>query len=188
MRSTSTMTAISAAAAIAGVLTFAALARQQQQMPNGAQQPDLGKMLVDGLKNTNGCLGVDRCQWADSGRLTICAWFEDKAAVVRWFDSPAHVQLMRALGDDPAKHEPLADVSDDVPVMVMATMTVGKGQPLGPFPASQFSVELYTPLPGGAAINGRLAPNDFKIPHFNTYKPDTEGGQGKGQPDSGDRR
>lgn len=184
MRSTRSLLALGVAGAFATTVGIASLASaQQQQAPNGAPKPaDLGKQLVDGLKNTPGCLGVDNCQWQQSGRFTICAWFENKAAVVRWYDSPTHAFTMRALGDDPAKHKPLEHITDpNTPIMVMATMTLG-GQPIAPgaFPASQFSVEIYAPLPGGAAISGRLAPEGFKIPHFESY--DNTGAQGQPAP------
>jgi hypothetical protein len=38
-------------------------------------------------------------------------------------------------------------------------------------PISQISIEMYTPLPGGAAVNGRLAPEGFNIPHFRNLDP-----------------
>jgi hypothetical protein len=134
----------------------------------GGGPGDLGKMLVEGLRTTEGCLGVDSGQF-QSGFSTIVAWFENKAAAERWYFSPTHARLMGMAGADPQSRKPLEHVADaDLPVMVIASIAFDgpPAVPGSPIPFSKISIEMYTPLPGGAAFNGRLAPEAFPIPHF----------------------
>lgn len=138
--------------------------------PGGARggQGDLGQMLIEGLRNTEGCLGVDSGQFR-SGYNTIVAWFENKAAVERWYHSEVHTRLVRMMGGDPAERTPLEHVENpDTPVMVLASIAFDgpPAAPGSPIPFSKISIELYTPLPGGAAVNGRFTPDAFPIPHF----------------------
>lgn len=146
----------------------------ERQPPAGAQ--DFGARLIQGLKSTEGCLGVDAADF-QSGKNTIVAWFENKAAVERWYHSPTHTFMMRAVGSDPTDLTPLKHVKDPkTPVMVMASITFGGEQAMpGPVPFSQISIELYTPLPGGAMVNGRLAPEKFPIKHFRDLTPEGYG-------------
>jgi hypothetical protein len=127
--------------------------------------PDFAGMLIQGLKETEGCLGVDAANF-QSGKNTIVAWFENKDVAVRWYNAPAHQRMMGAVGGGGGT--PLEHVTDpDTPIMVMASISFD-GPPAiegGPLPFSQISIEMYAPLPGGASINGRLAPESFKVPH-----------------------
>lgn len=127
---------------------------------------DMGARLIEGLKKTEGCLGVEAGQFR-GGKNTIIAWFENKEAVERWYYSPMHQFMMNAMGGAEDR-KPLEHVTDPkVPVMVMATITLSDTPVVpGPVPFSQISIELYTPLPGGAMINGRLAPKEFPVKHF----------------------
>ena len=140
---------------------------QAETPPQRGAQPDLGAMLVQGLKETEGCLGVDAAQF-QSGKNTIVAWFENKAAAVRWYHSPVHARLLGGMGANPEDGEPLKHVTDEnTPIMVMASISFG-GEPAVPgsmIPFSQISIEMYAPLPGGASISGRLAPKAFEVPH-----------------------
>jgi hypothetical protein len=130
-----------------------------------ADTPDFGTMLVRGLQETEGCLGVDVADF-QSGKNTIVAWFENKEAAIRWYNHPTHQRLMGSVGARGGT--PLEHVTDnETPIMVMASITFG-GKPAveqSPIPFSQISIEVYAPLPGGASINGRLAPKAFKVPH-----------------------
>lgn len=129
--------------------------------------PDFGAMLVKGLQETEGCLGVDAGQFR-SGKNTIVAWFENKEAAVRWYHSPVHRRMLGAVGADPAEGKPLEHVTDpNTPIMVMASISMDGPpiDPASPLPFSQISIELFAPLPGGASVNGRLAPKEFKVPH-----------------------
>ncbi|MFG0305177.1 MAG: antibiotic biosynthesis monooxygenase family protein [Phycisphaerales bacterium JB040] len=134
--------------------------------PERAPGDDFGRRLVEALERSEGCLGADRAVFA-SGRQTVVGWFEDRAALERWYHAPMHRMMMAGL-DAPPRAEgepaPMAGVPEGVPVMVMATVSTG-GEPVAPgrMPFSQISIELYTPLPGGAMINGRLAPEGFPI-------------------------
>ncbi len=50
--------------------------------------------LIAGLSSVNGCLGVETARTA-SGKEVIFAWFEDKAAVLRWYHSQVHQATMK---------------------------------------------------------------------------------------------
>jgi hypothetical protein len=151
------------------------VAQQGGEESQGARSPDMGAQLIEGLRKTPGCLGVDAGRFM-SGKNAIIAWFEDKAAAVRWYHSETHQQMMRmAFGEEAANigHAPLEHVKDGIPVMVIASITfVNEPQLDGiNLPISQIAIELYTPLPGGAHVNGRLAPATFKVEHMRDYTP-----------------
>ena len=57
----------------------------------------MGQMLIAGLKSVEGCLGVDAGEMM-SGRRSIFAWFENKAAARRWYDHPVHQRMMAMMG------------------------------------------------------------------------------------------
>ncbi|MCI0405976.1 MAG: hypothetical protein L0209_07885, partial [candidate division Zixibacteria bacterium] len=66
------------------------LADENQPKRSGKAQnglPDL--KLVEGLKATPGCLGVETARTA-SGKQVIFAWFEDKKACLKWYYSELH--------------------------------------------------------------------------------------------------
>ncbi len=166
-----------AAAALVTTGATAVAAQPAAAPPDRAQDPaaGMGEMLIRGLRSTEGCLGVDAGQMM-SGKRSIFAWFEDKQAALRWYHSPTHQGIMRAaLGDDLEQAgEPLEHVGDDDgPMLVIASITMAdrpaiEGMNL---PMSQISIELYQPLPGGAHINGRLAPEGFEVEHMQDYTP-----------------
>ena len=151
-------------------------ARGGQGQGQGQGQPDLGAMLIAGLKSTPGCLGADAAQTM-SGRNTIIGWFEDKAAAMRWYEHPMHQRMMGGVGADRAE-PPMAHVPDDVPLMIMATITPSERPEIPGFPGpiNQISIELFTPVPGGASINGRLSPEAFKVEHMKDYSAAVAGG------------
>lgn len=177
MESKRTAAILAAAITFAGALAVApirsSMAELQQQQPQEepADQrggaPDIGQMLMNGLKNSEGCLGVDNARYG-SGKIGIIAWFENVEAAKRWYYSETHSRVMNMAGSDPKEREPMQHIKDpETPVMVMASLTMGGDGPnLGFMPISQISIEMYTPLPGGAAINGRLSPETFPIEHF----------------------
>ena len=126
----------------------------------------LGGLLVEGLKATPGCLGVDLAN-ARSGKNIIFAWFENKAAALAWYRNPVHVGAMTSFGMTPdADHKPMATVPDDVPIMAVASLSFPKSvegdTPNGP-PAPRFSIELYSPLTGGIATHegANFSPPEF---------------------------
>lgn len=151
-------------------LAFAPLSQPgdaQPDQPQAPQGPDFGQMLIDGLESTEGCLGVESARYT-SGKLGIIAWFESVDAAERWYYSETHKRFMAMAGSNAEAREPMQHIHDRAtPVMVMASITMGgEGPKIGMMPISQISIEMYTPLPGGAAINGRLSPETFPIDHF----------------------
>jgi len=170
-------------------LAFAAVgfAMIGEKAEAAAGQQDMGRQLVQGLKATEGCLGVQTGD-TDAGHSMIMAWFENKAAALRWYDSPVHRGMMRAVGGAGGGDtgEPMAHVPDDVPIFVIAAITFSDRPeiPGVPIPIKQISIEMYTPLPGGAFINGRVAPDSLKVPHMDDYSPksgNAGGGYGGGR-------
>lgn len=127
-------------------------------------------MLMQGLKSVDGCLGAEAAQ-TQSGKNVIIAWFRDAKAARDWYNHPAHRRMVGMVGANPDDNKPLEHVADGIPVMVMATITPSDKPEIEgfPMPISQISIELYAPLPGGAAINGRFAPEAFPVEHMQNY-------------------
>ena len=150
--------------ALAALAAVALSAQNQPQLPF----PD----LVAGLKATAGCLGVETARTA-SGKMVIFAWFEDKKAVMRWYNSEMHQQVMRMAGPPDPNHVPLAGIADDNgPILAIASLTLSNQPPKGsPLPVSQIAIELYQPLPGGVFVGGRFAPNSVKVPGMRDFSP-----------------
>lgn len=160
----------------AAITIMAGLGRAGQQPADQgeqqADQGDIGAMLYRGLMGTPGCLGVDSGQ-TRTDKNFIIAWFKDAEAARAWYHSPVHQRMVDMVGG--SDRQPLEHVEDDTPVMVIATITMAEKPEIEgvPMPISQISIELYTPLPGGAMINGRMAPADFPVEHMADY---TNGG------------
>ena len=146
-----------------------------------------GDELINALKAAPGCLGVE-VAFTQTRKAVIFSWFESKKAVLDWYESDYHQGVMMEMreaamaaekdgtapgyesGEGAEEYrEPLAHVKDDVgPVLCIATITPALKQtiPGFPQPISQISIELYTPLPGGIAVNGKFAPAALKVPHL----------------------
>jgi hypothetical protein len=122
--------------------------------------------LVGALKQSPGCLGVETAR-TSSGKQVIFAWFQDKQAALKWYNSEAHRASMRRfpLGVE-LSGKPLGDVPDDGgPIMAIASLTMNpKATKDDPHPFKQISIELYRPLGGGLSIGGRFAPEAMKVP------------------------
>lgn len=149
-----------------GVLTLAQPGGAGERAPG---QQDIGEMLINGLRETEGCLGVDTGDMM-SGKSVIVAWFENKAAVEKWYYSRTHLRAMKMFVRGGVDHEPLAFVTDEhAPIMVIASLTPSTQEELAQIgmPISQIAIELFAPLPGGAYINGRFSPDGFKVAHQN---------------------
>jgi hypothetical protein len=133
-----------------------------QQRPNGqAALPD----LVTALKASPGCLGVETARTA-GGKQVIFAWFENKKALLDWYYSPVHQQLMQ-LFPAATGHTPMPDVPDNgQPILAVASLTMSDkpASTMTSMPVSQIAIELYQPLPGGIALGGRFAPMTMKVP------------------------
>ncbi|MCC5824309.1 MAG: hypothetical protein LAT64_13910 [Phycisphaerales bacterium] len=174
MQTTRAVLAALIALPFAGVLAavpLRAAAAQPEAPVRPVPQPSMGQQIINGLLATEGCLGADAAE-LQSGKLAIIAWFKDVESVKRWYYSETHTRFMSMAGADPQAREPMQHIENpDAPVMVIAALTLGPVPPRGGSPLNQISIEMYTPLPGGAAINGRLAPAGFVIPHFRDLSP-----------------
>jgi hypothetical protein len=145
----------------AGLIVTSASAQEAPQKTQSVKDfPD----LIAGLKATPGCLGAEPLVAKGGKQFVIFAWFKDKKAVQDWYYSPMHWGAMRqffpARGAGP---EPLSLIKDPkTPVMVIASVTPSdkpvEGQTLA---VSQIAIEMYTPLPGGAALGSKFAPEAF---------------------------
>lgn len=164
------------ALAAGGVMT---LAQQNGGHEQQQGQPDIGGMLIGGLRQSPGCLGVDAGQMM-SGKNVIVAWFENKAAVEKWYYSRTHLGAMKMFIKADVDHAPLEHVTDnETPIMVIASITPATEEELAAvgMPISQIAIELYAPLPGGASINGRLAPDTFEVEHMQVFDPEAPIGE-----------
>ena len=140
----------------------AAIAAQTPAGPGGL--PD----LVGALKTTPGVLGVDAAQTI-SGKQVIFAWFENKQAVLNWYNSPVHRQLMNGFSSGGRRPDgPLAGIKDDSgPILCVASITLDRAAMQGgdlKAATKQIAIELYAPLPGGLSVGGRFAPSTVKVP------------------------
>ena len=137
------------------------------------QRPDMGQLLMKGLKEVDGCLAVKSCDWND-GKSSIVAWFENKAAAVDWYYSDVHQGMIGNKTDGSRQDdEPMKYIVDeDQPIMVIATITPSDEPRLSgiDIPISQISIELFAPLPGGAHVGGRVSPASLEVPHMRDYK------------------
>ena len=146
----------------AAIFAPAVIGAQAPAGPGGL--PD----LVGALKATPGVLGVDAAQTI-SGKQVIFAWFENKQAVLNWYNSPVHRQLMNGFSSGGVRPEgPLAGIKDDAgPILTIASITLDReAMKSGDLKAAtkQIAIELYAPLPGGLALGGRFAPSTVKVP------------------------
>jgi hypothetical protein len=134
------------------------------QAPGPAGLPD----LAGALKATPGVLGIDAGQMM-TGKQVIFAWFENKQAVLNWYNSDVHRKLMNGFSSGGRRPDgPLAGIKDDSgPILCIASITIDReamqrGDLKGG--TSQIAIELYAPLPGGLAAGGRFAPSTVKVP------------------------
>src|SRR5215471_1130033 len=113
------------------------------QQEKGKGFPD----LVAALKTTPGCVGVETAK-TGSGKQVIFAWFEDKKAVLKWYYSDTHQQVMKQFFPGQEYSKPLKEVPDNSgPIMAIASITFTdkprfKEPPLS---LSQIAIELYQP-------------------------------------------
>jgi len=153
----------SAGAALFLSLGLALLVAQTAAQPNGARGPggDGFPDLVGGLRATEGCMGVETAR-TSSGKNVIFAWFEDKAAVKRWYDSDTHAGAARAFFPQRELGEPMAGVADDAgPFMVIASITMVERSRFQEtdLPISQIAIEIYEPVTGGIYLGEKFAPD-----------------------------
>lgn len=120
--------------------------------------------LVEGLKATPGCLGVETAK-TGSAKQVIFAWFENKTAARAWYYSDVHQRMMKQFHPGAEYHTPLDGVADDGPIMAIASVTLSPTiNERNQQPFSQIAIELYRPINGGIAIGGRFAPEALHVP------------------------
>ena len=127
--------------------------------------------LLEGLKKSRGCLGIETAL-TSSGKNVVFAWFEDKDAVLEWYYSDVHQELMDKFFPDRENREPLDDVPDGAgPIMAIASISMTKQPQVEgtSLPISQIAIELYAPVTGGLALGGRFAPNSVKVKNLRSY-------------------
>lgn len=157
------------------LITAAAGAVWAQEQPSAqGQSPQLPfPDLTVALKATPGCLGVETAR-TGSGKLVIFAWFEDKQAVLGWYNSEVHQRLMKMTGDPDPTHVPLNGIKDDSgPILAVASLTMASAPAIKglQLPVSQIAIELYQPLPGGVFVGGRFAPSSVKVQGLRDFTP-----------------
>lgn len=169
-----TRRSLTSVAALVAIGVATTVAWTQQARGPGSGFPD----LVGGLEHVEGCIGVETAR-TRSGKQVIFAWFEDKAAVLRWYYSETHLGAVDFVisgdgNDGLDATKPLSHVPDDTgPIMVIASITPSETPTFQglDMPVSEIAIELYKPLPGGAFLGGRLAPVEFEVPHMKDFTP-----------------
>jgi len=168
---TRTARTLAATAFLALAAGAASVIAQPQDQPQQRMNP-LMQNLPLAVENTEGCLGVELAQTM-SGKNVIFAWFENKEAALRWYWSETHAEAMKFAGATPGEHEPMADVPDEGPILVIASITQaangGGENAIEGLGVSQIAIELYQPLPGGAESGGRFAPDAVKVEGLTDY-------------------
>jgi Antibiotic biosynthesis monooxygenase len=170
MRTVASSATIFVALAALGLLTAPGAADQQPAKQEPAKGfPD----LVGSLKASPGCLGVETAK-TGSGKQVIFAWFEDKKAVLKWYYSDTHREVMKKFFPAGEYSKPLKELPDDSgPIMAIASITFAAKPQFKetPLPILQISIELYQPVSGGVSLGGRFAPAGLKVPHLRDYTP-----------------
>jgi len=127
--------------------------------------------LVGALKAVPGCLGVETAR-TSGGKNVIFAWFENRQAVMKWYYSDTHQDLMHRWFPDADLKKPLKDVpKDSGPLLVIASLTPAKDSKFKAttMPISQIAIEFYQPVPGGTFLGGRFTPESVKVPNMRDY-------------------
>ncbi|MCH8343875.1 MAG: hypothetical protein IH983_07795 [Planctomycetes bacterium] len=163
-------------AGLVGLGALAAGGRVQDQPPPTTKPQQVFPDLVGALKATDGCLGVELAR-TQSGMNLIFAWFKDKKAMMTWYYSERHQQIMDQLfvhDDENDSHKPLEGIGDDFgPIMVIASVTMADESKFDEtrLPISQIAIELYAPISGGLFLGGRFAPKGVTVPKMHDYTP-----------------
>ena len=154
---------------LCAVLFVPSTMAQQRPMQGVRDFPN----LVAGILAIDGVVGVETAQ-TSSGKQLIFAWFEDKAAALRWYYSEMHQMVQETFVPDRPEHTPLQYVPDDVgPIMAIASVTPADSAHLEgvALAISQIAIELYQPLPGGVFLGSRFAPAGVKVKGMLDYTP-----------------
>src|SRR5258708_10321813 len=152
----------------ASIAAMACVALSMPSLAQGPQpgQPEFGKLLVEAAQASPGCLGVKLGRTGD-GTNVIFAWFENKQALVAWYKSDFHQWAMKtSFPNQNFDREPLPDVAENSgQILALVTLKLAdKAAPGSPVPIDTIGIELYTPLPDGVAVGGRVAHPPVKVP------------------------
>ena len=163
-------------AGLVGLGALAASGRVQDQPPQTTRPQQPFPDLVGALKATDGCLGVELAR-TQSGKNVIFAWFKDKKAMMTWYYSERHQQIMDRIfvnDGETDSHKPLEGIGDDVgPIMAIASITMADEPKFygTTLPVSQIAIEFYAPIAGGLFLGGRFAPEGVTVPKMHDYTP-----------------
>ncbi|MDX2197367.1 MAG: hypothetical protein SF069_00170 [Phycisphaerae bacterium] len=123
----------------------AAAASQPAGQRGGFDLRNMGDMLVKGLEESPGCLGVERARTV-SGKFVIFAWFENKKAAMAWYNNPVHVGMMGAMaGGGTPGYVPMKHISDDCgPLLAVASLVPPAPAADGAAPSGpSLAIEVY---------------------------------------------
>ncbi len=146
-------------AIVATASCAAFLLAQPSSPPSGKGRQSLEAAIMA----VPGCLGMKQAKTRDGAEVSLI-WFKNTEAVLKWYHSEAHQEVMNKYFRDVNLREPLGDIAADAgPLLVIASFTRAK-TPQKRLPLfSQFAVEIYQPLKGGLFVGDTLAPKDARI-------------------------
>lgn len=135
-----------------------------------AEAASASARLLEEIASVEGCHAVKSAR-AHDGTELIFAWFENRDAVLRWFEHPYHRKLLRDAGR-PEDNVAAQHFGDDVgPILVLASVAYPAERgainasmfddPVSGRP-NRFSIEYYVPLAGGAYMVEPFAPPGVK--------------------------
>jgi hypothetical protein len=148
--------------------------------------PGYGEQLVKAVLASPGVLGIELGQ-TTKGRRVIFAWFENKRALVDWYQSDFHERGVKwAFPNLKSVREPLPDLPEDSgQILALVSLKFADKSTTGAAvsrvasrPAIEsIGIELYTPLPGGVAVGGRFAPKSVRVPGLREFDMSTAEGR-----------
>lgn len=164
-------------------------ASAQEPAPHGAKPAAKAKAdggggygdIVGHIKETPGCLGVETAM-TSSGKQVIFAWFKNREAVLEWYYSDFHQQLMSQLGDSSQFSDPLDGVAEgEGPLMAVAAITPrrapkkraganGAEAAKSQMPVAQISVEVFRPVTKAKSFGGTFSPVAALLPGSEAYE------------------
>jgi len=148
--------------------------------------PGYGEQLVKAVLASPGVLGIELAQ-TTKGRRVIFAWFENKKALVDWYQSDFHERGVKwAFPNLKSVREPLPDLPEDIgQILALVSLKFADNSTTGAAasrvasrpPIESIGIELYTPLPGGVAVGGRFAPKSVRVPGLREVEVSTAEGR-----------
>jgi hypothetical protein len=157
-----------------------------EQRDSNPGDPGYGEQLVKAVMASPGVLGIELGQTV-KGRRVIFAWFEDKRALVNWYQSDFHERGVKwAFPNLKSVREPLPDLPENSgQILALVTLKFADRSANGAAvtritsrpPIESIGIELYTPLPGGVAVGGRFAPRSVRVPGLREFDMSTAEGR-----------